>query len=687
MKWALGSAVLVSGGSHAAQGTSTGDVMVVTGSVMGHSSATDVKDYPGSRTVISAEHMKATASDSIDQALQKVNGIKIQDESGTGVLPNIAVRGLSASRSGQAQFLMDGIPLTLAPYGHTGQSIFPASLANLDRIDIVRGGAAVQYGPNNVGGVINLVTKPIPAVWRTELSQRITKFEGHGTPLNDFYIRTGGWLNQRFALQIAGDFLKGDSFRDHSDTDVKNFQLKTAWLISDTQELDTFIQHYKADTEMAGALSPSDYRQDRHQSKRPDDTYVGETTRWHLKYLHDLDWGNSGRFELLTFGHHSERNFQWGYNSTAAFWADPELDATHVRSSPRTFNVVGVEPKLALSFGSPESVTQHWIIGTRYVNEDISYRLKQTPISGGTTTMPRNWHLETNAYAAYVSNELGLFDQTLTITPGLRYEMVRMNFADRRVHSSQDNDVNELLPGLTLAYKLTAHWTAYANTQRSLRTPQIASIRGRGEKGNELAWNYEVGTRFTEGENQLNLALYRIDFKDQLQWNSTDQTFDNVGKTLHQGVEISGRYAPESIHHLSLGLGYTYLDATYRQGPNKGKRIQYSSKHQLVWDAAYDLAGYTSTLSGFYFSNAYSDAANTRDEDAKGSTGRLPSYTVWNFNVGKDVYQSQNRILRVNVAVNNLFNKDYYFRGIDVSPVGRYPAPGRSYSLDLNYQF
>ncbi len=39
----------------------------------------------------------------------------------------------------------------------------------LDRIDIVRGGAAVQYGPNNVGGVINLVTKPIPHEWQTEV--------------------------------------------------------------------------------------------------------------------------------------------------------------------------------------------------------------------------------------------------------------------------------------------------------------------------------------------------------------------------------------------------------------------------------------------------------------------------------------------------------------------------------------
>ncbi len=37
--------------------------------------------------------------------------------------------------------------------------------------------------------------------------------------------------------------------------------------------------------------------------------------------------------------------------------------------------------------------------------------------------------------------------------------------------------------------------------------------------------------------------------------------------------------------------------------------------------------------------------------------------------------------------MNSLFDEDYYFRGIDTSPVGRYSALGRSYTLDLNYQF
>lgn len=663
------------------------ETVVVTGSVIGNSELEDVKEYPGARTVLTSKQIEKTAAHSIDAALQSVPGIKVQDETGTGVLPNISVRGLKASRSGHAQFLMDGVPLTLAPYGHTGQSIFPGTLSMLDRIDIVRGGAAVQYGPNNVGGVINLVTKPIPNTWQTEISNRLTVFEAGDTPLNDFYLRTGGWLTDTFAIQLEGNFLKGESFRDHSDTDVKNFQAKAQWLLSDTQELQAFIQRYDADTQMPGALSPGDYKKDRTQSKRPYDEYQGKSTRWSVKYLHDLNIADSAELEVLTFGHNSERFFQWGFNSAGGHWADPSLPSTDIRTSPREFRVYGVEPKLAMYFEG-KSVTQNWIVGARYVNEDIDYKLTQTPIEGGETKVPRDWHLETDAFAGYISNEIGLFNDALKVTPGVRYESVDMTFDDLGKSQSADNKVTEWLPGLTVAYHLTDQWVGYANAQKSLRAPQIAYIRGLGEEGSELAWNYELGARYNQETTSFNAALYRIDFKDQLQWQSATQTFDNIGKTLHQGIELSGRYVPNALQALSLGASYNYLDATLEEnGPNKGNQLAYTSKHQLSWDATYTFTGIDTTLSGYYFSDAYADNANTSDEDVTGAKGKVPAYMVWNFNLGTDLYKDDKGKLRMNVAVNNLFDEDYYFRGIDTSPVGRYPAPGRSYTLDLNYQF
>ncbi|HHX8563375.1 TonB-dependent siderophore receptor [Vibrio sp. RM-44-3] len=667
--------------------TTAMETVVVTGSVIGNSEIEDVKEYPGARTVITRDQIEKTAAGSIDNALQRVPGIKVQDESGTGVLPNISVRGLKASRSGHAQFLMDGVPLTLAPYGHTGQSIFPATLSMLDRIDIVRGGAAVQYGPNNVGGVINLVTKPIPHTWQTEISNRLTVFDGGDAPLNDFYLRTGGWLSDTFALQLEGNFLKGESFREHSDTDVKNFQAKAQWLLSDTQEIQAFLQRYDAETQMPGALSPQDYEQDRHQSKRPYDDYEGKSTRWSVKYIHDLPFADSAELEVLTFGHKSERLFKWGFNSAGGHWADPALPSTKVSTSPREFRVYGIEPRLAV-FVDGGAITQNWIIGTRYINEDIQYKVTQTPVSGGATNVPRNWHLDTDAYAGYVSNEIGLFNGALKVTPGLRYEFVDMSYKDLGSGQESGNKATELLPGVTIAYNWNEQWLSYANAQKSLRVPQLVNVRGVGEESSELAWNYELGVRYVQDLTSFNAALYRIDFKDQLQWQSGINTSENIGRTLHQGIELSARYVPEALPALSLGASYNYLDATLEEaGKNKGNQLPYTSKHQLGWDATYAFYGMDTTLSGFYFSDSYTDNANTSAEDAIGETGKVPSYMVWNFNLGTDLYKDDKGKLRMNVAVNNLFDEEYYFRGIDTSPVGRYPAPGRSYTLDLNYQF
>ncbi|HHF2996721.1 TPA: TonB-dependent receptor family protein [Vibrio diabolicus] len=667
--------------------TTAMETVVVTGSVIGNSEIEDVKEYPGARTVITRDQIEKTAAGSIDNALQRVPGIKVQDESGTGVLPNISVRGLKASRSGHAQFLMDGVPLTLAPYGHTGQSIFPATLSMLDRIDIVRGGAAVQYGPNNVGGVINLVTKPIPHTWQTEINNRLTVFDGGDAPLNDFYLRTGGWLSDTFALQLEGNFLKGESFREHSDTDVKNFQAKAQWLLSDTQEIQAFLQRYDAETQMPGALSPQDYEQDRHQSKRPYDDYEGKSTRWSVKYIHDLPFADSAELEVLTFGHKSERLFKWGFNSAGGHWADPALPSTKVSTSPREFRVYGIEPKLAV-FVDGGAITQNWIIGTRYINEDIQYKVTQTPVSGGATNVPRNWHLDTDAYAGYVSNEIGLFNGALKVTPGLRYEFVDMSYKDLGSGQESGNKATELLPGVTIAYNWNEQWLSYANAQKSLRVPQLVNVRGVGEENSELAWNYELGVRYVQDLTSFNAALYRIDFKDQLQWQSGINTSENIGRTLHQGIELSARYVPEALPALSLGASYNYLDATLEEeGANKGNQLPYTSKHQLGWDATYAFYGMDTTLSGFYFSDSYTDNANTSAEDAIGETGKVPSYMVWNFNLGTDLYKADKGKLRMNVAVNNLFDEEYYFRGIDTSPVGRYPAPGRSYTLDLNYQF
>ena len=673
------------------------EVIVVTGSVLGNSDIADLKTYTGNRSIISSEQLERTAVRSIDTALQQVPGIKVKDETGTGILPNISVRGLDSSRSGYAQVLLDGIPMTLAPYGHTGQSLFPATLFMIDRIDVARGGASVQYGPNNVGGVINLVTKPIPTDWETSLNERITFF-GDSRNLFDTNISTGGAVNQDFSLRFDGNYTKGESFREHSDTDIKNFMLKTVWNIDNQNSLDATLQYYDAFSELPGALNTPAYESDRNQSLRPNDEFNADTQRISVDYTHVLtpsNWIDYGEVGVTTFGNKSSRNFQWDFydknkdtdGNLGTDWSDTTQEATHLRNSPRDFTVFGIEPKASLLIEG--DISQHIIAGARYVYEDISYQLNHIEKSTQIATRPRDWQMDTDAMAYFISNEIGFFDKKLTVTPGIRYEDVRMTFTNVGQDYSQDNHVTEWLPGLTAGYQFTDSWFGYANAQRSLRTPQIAQLWPKDQTlESELSWNYEAGVRYTPTErSSINLAAYRIDFTNKVEYDKAISLFVNIGETRNQGIELEGTYSPMSLPDLTLSGAYNYLDTEQLDGVFAGNELPYVSKHQLSASALYSIKDIDLGLMAYYYSKSFSDLANSVPENASGTVGEVPAYTVVNFNISTELFKQDNHGIKLGVSVNNLFDNEYYFRGLDVSPAGRVPAPGRSLSLDIGYTF
>src|SRR2546427_4917499 len=65
---------------------------------------------------------------------------------------------------------MDGVPVSYAPYGQPQLSLAPVSLGNLESVDVIRGAGSVRYGPQNVGGIINFVTRAIPKTFAAEAS-------------------------------------------------------------------------------------------------------------------------------------------------------------------------------------------------------------------------------------------------------------------------------------------------------------------------------------------------------------------------------------------------------------------------------------------------------------------------------------------------------------------------------------
>ncbi|MFQ3176253.1 MAG: Fe(3+) dicitrate transport protein [Psychromonas sp.] len=181
--------------------------------------------------------------------------------------------------------------------------------------------------------------------------------------------------------------------------------------------------------------------------------------------------------------------------------------------------------------------------------------------------------------------------------------------------------------------------------------------------------------------------MYRIDFENKIQYNRDLSLFVNIGETRNQGVEVEGQFSPMAIPELTLRGAYNYLDTEQLDGEFSGNELPYASKHQISASAFYDYKDIDLGLMAYYYSKSFSDLANSVDENTAGTAGELPAYTVVNLSLSTELYKQDSQTLTVGLGVNNLLDNEYHFRGLDVSPSGRVAAPGRSFTLDLGYEF
>jgi Fe(3+) dicitrate transport protein len=652
------------------------DSMVVSSDWLGEPTEESVKTYPGSREVLTEEELHDRGALNLEDALRGVNGVQVLDETGTGILPNIGIRGLNPLRSERLQLLVDGYPIGIGPYTNVGVSLFPVTLPSIQAVDIVRGGAAVHYGPNNVGGVLNLVTKPISREFEQSIRERITIAEDTGNAYFDSYYRASGFVTDDLGLQLQVNLQDGEGFRDHSETDVQNIILDAKYYVDDKNELDMQVQYYNVNAELPGSLSPSAYRADRTDSQRPFDTYDADMLRGTLTWTYNPS--SNVEFQWRNFAHKADRTFDFAQGPGFSF--DPALEADHVADSPRVFHVYGTEPRITVNQGN-----HTFMAGARFVKEQVSFDVNRLTLASNDYNEVRNWNFDTEAVALYFSDSIALLDDRLTITPGVRYEDVNTDFEDRINNTEDENNTDKFLPGLTVGLQATDSLFLFANAQRSLVPVQTAQVTREGDVANELAWNYEIGARSQVTNNvSVSGTLFRIDYDDQIQFNRTDSVFENLGETRHEGIELTADW--QATSNLALGVGYTYLDTEQLNGENKGNELPNAPEHHISAHLNYVKGPWQASLTGLHVSESYSDAANTEEETANGSAGELPAYTLVNTRLSRDFNLGGNN-LEVAFAVNNLLDEEYYFRGVDVSPIGRLPAPGRSFILEGSLDF
>ena len=151
-------------------------------------------------SVIDREEIERTGQGTITELLARQPGIQTASNGGPGTSTNFYIRG---ARPDQTKVLIDGIAINSVDLSGSPLRFVP--LADVERIEILRGPAATLYGADAVGGVIQIFTK------RGEPGLRANGFVGYGTQ-NTAQVSAGlSGGNEQWRFRLDGNHQSSDS--------------------------------------------------------------------------------------------------------------------------------------------------------------------------------------------------------------------------------------------------------------------------------------------------------------------------------------------------------------------------------------------------------------------------------------------------------------------------------------------
>ncbi|MBS0857600.1 MULTISPECIES: TonB-dependent receptor family protein [Tatumella] len=655
-------------------------------------------DHPGARTYISAQQMRERGDETLADALQGVPGVQIRGSNGTGgsdISLNVGVRGLPARLSPRSTILMDGIPLATAPYGQPQLSMAPLSMGNIESVDVIRGGGTVRYGPQNVGGIINFTTKPIPEKFGGSASVQTRGAKTGGLKTLTSASVGGMTDNKRAGAGILYSGLHGQGYRKSNDnTDIDDFILKTQYSLTEQDLLQASFHYYDASSGMPGGLTRSGYAQDPYASTRKWDHFDARRKDMSFKYKHQQQ---DRQLEVMTYFTDS---FRGSNIETEGGVARP--GQRRMITYPRHYSTWAIEPGYSQSFLTGE-IAQEVTLGYRYLNETMDekayrsgwYNIGSQYSSPATPDYYQHTSGGTRAHALYLDDAINVGDWT--ITPGIRYENIRTHLDNGIQGYHREKHYSEPLPSLNVMYHLSDEWKLFANTNTSFGSMQYFQLNtgGKGDQSAdgltaEKAHSYEFGTRYDDTVLKAEATLFYINFDNELQY--VNDRWTNMGATRHKGIETSVSYDLGALSHALEGISayttYTYTKAEAIRGAFSGKDLPFYSRQVFTVGGRYQTGNWTWNLDSFARSKQYSPGSGSQyitQESADGLYGNMPGYMVWNFRGAYDFGAAWNG-LTLGAGINNLFDQQYFTRSTDPNS-GKYIGEPRTYFVQASVTF
>lgn len=643
----------------------------IIGNWLGNGQTGSVKNFPGARTVVNKDEIEASGADRIDEVMRRIPGVQATGNSGTAgslISLNIGVRGLTGRYTPRSTVLLDGVPLAVAPYGQPQLSFAPVSLNNIESIDVVRGGGAVRYGPQNIGGIINFKTRPVPTTPGPsgDATVRLTGY-GSGNGRNTQYSAFLGTQLESglgFALLYSG--MTGSDWRADSDDRFDDLALKARFEIGPTSEVYGKVAYYKVKSRTPGGLTVEQFNDDPFQNTRPTDYWTGDRKSVEAGYINDLS--ATRQFEVRAYHTDSARQ------STLI---NPAM--TQLAFQPRHYTVLGIEPSYTQRVALGPT-THDVTVGYRFIRERGNDSFYTQTVSTGANGAATRFDNATDAHALYVDDRIAI--GAWRITPGVRFEHIASTRVDLSTGQNFETRNNKSLPSISLAHLLTPALTLFANYNSSfgaVQNLQLNSQTSQNPLKPEVARTVEFGARWIDDRWHAELTAFQIRFNNQIQQvgSVTPPLFKNVGATRHHGIESSVSYRFDRVGWLgglNVYANYSFTRAIQQSGPNAGKDLPFYSRITDTVGVRYALGALAIAVSSTHQSGQFSDHANTEAETADAGVGRIPGFRLWNAQVG---WKMQGTPVDMRVGLSNIADKRYYTRNIDGNQ-GRMVGPPRT---------
>ena len=686
--------------------------MEAQGNWLENANAEKVHNHAGARTIIDRKRLDETATTSIKDALRQVPGVQVQESNGTGgsdVSLNLGVRGLTSRLSPRSTVLMDGVPLSFAPYGQPQLSMAPVSMGNIESIDVVRGAGSVRFGPQNVGGIINFATRSIPKEFAGSIG--LTTEYASSTDQTKFSpnLFVGGTLDNGLGLALLYSGTKGDGYREaNNEIDIDDVMLKTSYQFTDYDGIAVNLHHYEGRGEMPEGLTAAQYAENPYQSNQSRNYFAGRRSDVSVKYSHKDEMNN---FELLGY-------YVDSFRTSDLETAIANTANSRISNSPRDYKYFGIEPRYSRAY-TLGNMNNEITIGYRYLEEENSEFSGRTApyntLTGTPGTRVPNTTSEggTKAHAVYIDNRFGV--GAWTITPGLRFESIETHndftayqngVATNSVHPTIKSD--EFLPNIAIQYTFNDQWNVFANagvsfgpqqynqlvTARAVNNANTAFTTLEGlhpEKSN----NYEIGTKYLSNGLNAELTAFYLDFEKELQLerdSSGNGIWTDLGTTSHKGVELGlaydFSYLSDALDGLKLYSNYTFTKAVAEAGEFEGKDLPFYSRHTANIGLGYKVNQWSVNADMFAQSKQHSpgsDALYQTEESADGKYGDIPGYSTFAVRTAYD-FGEQFHGLKIAGGVKNVFDKQYFTRSTD-STGGKYVGQPRTFYLQTSFDF